>query len=125
MFTYLCKPYRAFSFVCAASVLTSTLMTGSANAEVPASPKAEKPAPRLSKEHAAAQDQAQKKNTQYSILSQRLFLRAGKSRRAKQRRRCQFSVNHDFGSMCKYTRKKKCTTDFIGEFFIRSPYRLR
>ena len=37
MFTYLCKPYRAFSFVCAASVLTSTLMTGSANAEVPAS----------------------------------------------------------------------------------------
>ena len=37
MFTYLCKPNRAFSFVCAASVLTSTLMTGSANAEVPAS----------------------------------------------------------------------------------------
>ncbi len=37
MFTYLCKPYRAFSFVCVASVLTSTLMTGSANAEVPAS----------------------------------------------------------------------------------------
>ena len=37
MFTYLCKPYRAFSFVCAASVLTSTLMTSSANAEVPAS----------------------------------------------------------------------------------------
>ncbi len=36
MFTYLCKPYRAFSFVCAASVLTSTLMTGSANAEAPA-----------------------------------------------------------------------------------------
>ena len=34
MFTYLCKPYRAFSFVCAASILTSTLMTGSANAEV-------------------------------------------------------------------------------------------
>ncbi len=37
MFTYLCKPYRAFSFVCAASVLTSTLSIGSANAEVPAS----------------------------------------------------------------------------------------
>lgn len=33
MFTYLCKPYRVFSFVCAASVLTSTLMTGSANAD--------------------------------------------------------------------------------------------
>ena len=33
MFTYLCKPYRAFSFVCAASVLTSTLMTSSANAD--------------------------------------------------------------------------------------------
>ena len=37
MFTYLCKPYRAFSFVCAASILTSTLSIGSANAEVPAS----------------------------------------------------------------------------------------
>jgi len=37
MFTYLCKPYRAFSFVCAASVLTSTLSIVSANAEVPAS----------------------------------------------------------------------------------------
>ena len=37
MFTYLCKPYRAFSFVCAASVLTSTFSIGSANAEVPAS----------------------------------------------------------------------------------------
>ena len=36
MFTYLCKPYRAFSFVCAASILTSTLSIGSANAEVPA-----------------------------------------------------------------------------------------
>jgi Zn-dependent M28 family amino/carboxypeptidase len=33
MFTYLCKPYRAFSFVCAASVLTSTLITSSANAD--------------------------------------------------------------------------------------------
>ena len=37
MFTYLCKPYRAFSFVCAASILTSTFSIGSANAEVPAS----------------------------------------------------------------------------------------
>lgn len=37
MFTYFCKPYRAFSFVCAASILTSTFSIGSANAEVPAS----------------------------------------------------------------------------------------
>ena len=38
MFTYLCKPYRAFSFVCAASVLTSNL----ASVESSATTKSEK-----------------------------------------------------------------------------------
>lgn len=34
MFTFLCKPYHAFSFSCAASLLTSTLLIGAANADV-------------------------------------------------------------------------------------------
>lgn len=34
MFTFLCKPYRVFSFTCAASLLVSTLLIGSVNADV-------------------------------------------------------------------------------------------